>query len=70
MMDLNHYYAAHQMALMHAASASTRRISDEHRGNARRIAKMIADDRVVRRLRGGSTTTDPFLLPRKLPYAC
>ena len=70
-MDLNRFYAAHQLALLRAAAATTRRISEEHLADARRIAQLIARDRAGRSIKGRPTTTDPFLLRHQgLPGAC
>jgi len=70
-MDLNRYYADHQLALMRAAMAATHGVSEEHRADARRIARLIDRDRTVRAINGGPTTTDPFLLHRRgLPGGC
>ena len=64
-MDLNRSYADHQLALMRAAIAPTSGGSAEHRADARRIARLIAQHRACRSITSGATTTDPFLLRRR-----
>lgn len=63
-MDLNRCYAEHQLALIRASIAATPAQVEGHRADARRVARLIAQERAARALDGAATTTDPFLLPR------